>query len=172
MPGHVRTHEPRRGFTILELVVVLAALSLIASVAIPAYFARPAVTLDNAARLLARDLRETQNRAALYEEPLYLRFAEGGTGYRVTDARGESLVSPYGAGEYRRHYPVDAVFRGVEVVSAEPRDVVFDREGRPRVPVTVRLAYRGEERTLTMTPVSGRIAIEGLARPWRDGPTR
>ena len=79
----------RGAFTILELLVLLAVLSAVASLGIPAYFSRPAVTLDSAAKLLAKDLREVQNRAALYEEALMIRFDEDGHGYAATICAGE-----------------------------------------------------------------------------------
>ncbi len=78
----------------MELLIVLALLSFTASVGIPAYFARPSITLDNAARLLAKDLRNVQNRAALYGEQLEIRFDEEGSGYAATERFGESLISP------------------------------------------------------------------------------
>ena len=122
MKRRVRPHRPcaaslRGAFTILELLVLLAAVSVVASVGIPAYFSRPAVTLDSAAKLLAKDLREVQNRAALYEEALMIRFDEDGQGYAATDRRGQPLLSPYGRGPFVRDYDIDAVFRGVRVES-------------------------------------------------------
>lgn len=156
--------RPKGGFTILELIVLLVALTVVASVGIPAYFGRPSVTLEGAASLLAKDLREVQSRAALYEEELWLRFDEDGTGYRVTDRSGEPLVSPYGVGPYLRDYPIDAVFRGVNIANvtpAEPGSVVFSPEGMPRDSVSVIVEYQGEQREVTIRERSGMIAIEG-----------
>lgn len=156
-----RRHQ---GFTILELMILLVALTVVASVGIPAYFGRPSVTLEGAASLLAKDLREVQNRAALYEEELWIRFDDEGTGYRVTDGIGEPLISPYGIGPYLRDYPIDAVFRGVKIVDvrpAEPRSVVFSPEGMPRDSLTVTIEYRGERREVAIRERSGTITIEG-----------
>jgi prepilin-type N-terminal cleavage/methylation domain-containing protein len=158
----------RAAFTILELIVVLTVLSIVASVGIPAYFGRATVTLDNAAKLLAKDLREVQNRAALYEETLWVRFEADGTGYRVTDDSGDALVSPYGNGDYLRDYPLDAVFLGVEIPRREPEAVAFDASGRPLTSLSVTLTFEGEERTVTMREQSGLIAIDGLDEPWID----
>ncbi|MEM9381911.1 MAG: type II secretion system protein [Planctomycetota bacterium] len=162
----------RRGaFTIFELMLVLAVLSVMASIGIPAYFARPAVTLDNAARLLARDLREVQNRAALYEEQLEIRFDLRGHSYRATDSRGEPLLSPYGDGPFVRNYPLDAVFRGVEitsVVAGADDTVAFDPTGRPRTALAVVLTFEDETRAVMLRAGSGLIAIEGLDDAWVD----
>lgn len=166
-----RAASKRAGFTIVELLIILALLSFTASVGIPAYFSRPSVTLDNAARLLAKDLREVQNRAALYEEGLMIRFAEDGSGYSATDRAGELLISPYGVGEFRRHFPVDAVFRGVTVLSVSAggdRAVSFSQRGQPTEAAKIVLAFRGEERTVLIRERSGLLAIDGLDEPWVD----
>ena len=169
------TRAPRSGrrsaFTIFELMLVLVVLSVMASVGIPAYFSRPAVTLDNAARLLARDLREVQNRAALYEEQLEIRFDLSRNAYRATDSSGEPLLSPYGNGPFVREYPLDAVFRGVEITSmqAGPDDTVaFDPTGRPLTGLQVVLTFEDERRTVMLRAGSGLIAIEGLDEAWVD----
>ena len=159
------------GFTILELLILLTLLSAAACWGIPAYFGRASVTLDNAARLLAKDLREIQNRAALYEEELWLRFEVDGTGYRGTDRTNEPLISAYGTGSFLRDYPVDAVFRGVTIESVTPKDpgaAIFDASGRPRGPLEVTLAYAGETRTVSLRERSGLISIDGLDEPWID----
>lgn len=158
-------HRKRAGFTIFELLVLLVALSAVASFGIPAYFGRPTVTLDNAVRLLAKDVHEIQNRAALYEEQLWIRFESDGTGYRMTDRMEEPLISPYGDAAFARNYPVDAVFRGVKIESVTPKEpgaVVFDARGRPLGEVTVVLAYRGARRTLSVHKRTGLISIDGI----------
>ncbi len=167
-----RGTAPRRsGFTIIELLIVLALLSFTASVGIPAYFARPSVTLDNAAKLLAKDLREVQNRAALYEETLEIRFAEDGSGYAATDRSGQALISPYGMGDFLRYYPGDAVFRGVGIKSVNAggdRVITFSAEGRPVEAAEIILEFRGEERAVLIRERSGLLAIDGLDEPWID----
>lgn len=161
----------RRGFTIVELLVVLTFVSIVASVGIPAYFSRATITLDNAAKLLARDVREVQNRAALYKEPLRIDFAEEGTGYRANDTSGKALVSPYGDGDFQRHYPLDAVFRGVTIESVTtvgPKAVVFDSRGHPQARVEVVIAFQGETRLVQIHAGSGLISIDGLDEQWLD----
>ena len=167
--GRSRTRRP--GFTIVELLVLLVVVSAIASIGIPAYFSRPSVTLDSAAKLLARDLREVQNRAALYEEPLMIRFAEDRLGYSATDRNGQPLLSPYGSGAFVRAFAVDAVFRGVKIESirsATGGQISFDARGRPSKSAAVVLTFGGESRTVILRSGSGLISIQGLDQPWVD----
>jgi len=163
--------EPRRGFTILELLIILALLTITASVGIPAYFARPEVTLDSAARLLASDMREIQNRAALYRTPLSLEFATGGGGYSGFHANGDPLTSPYEDGPYVRVYDADAVFQGVRVVevqSPEGDRVSFTPRGLSAATASVVLSFDGETRTVRIRKGSGLVEITGLEDPWFD----
>lgn len=159
------------GFTIVELTIVLVLLSMTASIGIPAYFSRPTITLDNAAKLLAKDLREIQNRAARYQEQLEIRFPKDGSGYAATDRMGEPLISPYGVGDFRRHYPIDAIFRGVtikKVRAGGDRAISFSPEGRPLESAEVVIEFRGEQRTVMIRGRSGLLAIDGLNEPWID----
>ncbi|MEL6430563.1 MAG: hypothetical protein AAFU73_01620 [Planctomycetota bacterium] len=168
----LRPHRARSvraaGFSLLELIVLLTVLTAVASVGIPAYFGRASVTLDSAAELLAKDLREVQSRAALYQEELVVRFEPDGTGYRMVDVIGSNLVSPYGKGEYARDYPVDAVFRGVEIERAEPREMRFGPAGHPLSALAVVVRYKDEVRTVRMGLERSVITIEGMDEPWID----
>jgi prepilin-type N-terminal cleavage/methylation domain-containing protein len=167
----LRRNTRRGGFTILELAVVLVVLAVLSSFTIPAWFDRPEITLDNAARLLARDLREVQNRAALYQTKLWMRFDDDGGGYAATSEEGSVLLSPYGARPFERRFDRDAIFRGVRI---ESRDlggleaVEFTGRGTARQGARFVVTYRGEQRILRMRPYSGIIAIDGLADPWVD----
>ncbi len=51
------------------MLIVLAAMAVVAGLAIPAYFGKHGITLDNGARLLARDLRVAQNMASFEGQP-------------------------------------------------------------------------------------------------------
>src|SRR5690606_25726658 len=73
--------HPRRGFTVLELAVALALITLVAVLAIPAFYGRPEVTLDRAALLLARDLRIAQNEAVRWSGDVHFDFLAEGQGY-------------------------------------------------------------------------------------------
>jgi Tfp pilus assembly protein FimT len=165
------TSATLRGFTILELLIILALLTITASVGIPAYFARPAVTLDSAARLLAADMREVQNRAALYRLPLMVEFPEDGTGYRGVKENGEPLHSPYTDGPFVRVYPADAVFEGVRVLavrSPQGDRVAFSPRGLAAATASIVLGFDGETRTIRIRKDSGLVEIDGLEDPWFD----
>lgn len=150
---------------------LLVIISVIASVAIPAWFGQPQVTLDSAARLLAQDLREVQNRAAYHFRELEIRFAENGDGYACFDSDGEPLRAPVGKANYLRKYSHDAVFRGVEVTEVavgDDRTVRFDPRGMLESGGHIELSYGGETRVVHIETGTGLLRIEGLAEPWVD----
>lgn len=168
-PGSARAR--RSGFSILELAIVLALLTVAAAIAIPLFYGRASITLDNAAILLARDLRAAQNAAVFRERDIVLQFLPDGDGYRVYDEFGVMLPNPTGGGEFRRKYSQDGVFEGVELEFLEVapnRSVHFTPDGLALHGVELHLRFEGERRKLSLEPTTGLVTIEGLRRSWHD----
>lgn len=163
--------DARRGFTILELVVALTLLSVVASLAVPAYFERSEVTLENACILVARDLRAAQNRAAYMGEPSVFSFDVARNGYEVRDEFGTTLRNPATGEPFLRGFAFDGVFEGVRLESAHFGDdatLVYDRRGVAREEGTVVLTFHGDRRVLRVEAPSGAITIQGSSSGWSD----
>ncbi len=162
----------KRAFSIAQIAITLTLLALVSSLAIPAWFGRSSVTLDNAAIVMARDLRNAQNRAAFERRPTHLVFGEDGSGYRVIDESGSPVPAPLGPGDYVRSFGRDAVFRGVRVESArfsgipvakyDSRGALVGGEGE------VVLSFAGDSRTLRVDSRTGLIQLEGMHEAWID----
>ena len=172
MPTSTRSfaNSPRRaGISLGGVIASLAVVALIAGIAIPTFFARHAVTLDNAAILLARDLRSVQNRAAHLGQTTTLRFDEHG--WRAFDALGRPLQRFGSQERIERRLDADAVFEGVTLESLSfgaDSAVRFDAAGRPDRGGSLEIVYRGERRRLILSPGDGHLVLEGLERPWSD----
>lgn len=166
------TPPPRaRAFSLLELAVALALITAAAAIAIPLFYGRPEVTLDNAAILLAHDLRAAQNHAVHQRAAVRVEFFEDGSGYRALLADEEPMPNPSGAGPLARRYSADGVFEGVHVERVrlgEGRTARFTPDGSAELGGEITLGYRDQLRRVTLQEGSGLVAIEGLERPWSD----
>lgn len=154
--------SPTPRFTLLGLVLVLVGIAATSAVVVPWWFGRAEVTLEAAARLLAEDVHDVQNRAALRGERLELRFAPDGSGYRATTAIGDDLESPMANGPFERHYPRDAVFRGVEIVRTrfEGGDrLAFGRAGECLWAGEIELAFEDERTTVRIEADTGIVRV-------------
>lgn len=148
----------RRAITIVEVLILLMTITLIACIAITAFFKRPEVTLDSAVELLMEDMLIAKNRALVTHSPVSVSFYDDGRGYEVRDRSGKLLPSPAGKGEFTRDYDYDAVFEGVSIVHVEfgdDRALTFDRSGMTLEDGYLVVEFRGETRTVEMTREGG-----------------
>ncbi|MEQ1891522.1 MAG: prepilin-type N-terminal cleavage/methylation domain-containing protein [Planctomycetota bacterium] len=168
MPGR---SPSRDGFTLLELLAVLLVMSLAAAFTVKHYFAQTDVTLENAAILLARDLRAAQHRSLLLNEPSLVLFLPDGAGYVVTDKQGNVALNPMTDEPFVRSYPDDGVFDGVKVLAAasgDDRTLEIDKRGMPSEGLEVTLGFEGDERVLILEGKSGAITLVGSSSGWVD----
>ena len=63
-----------RAFALVHFASFLAISTLLAAIAIPAWFSQGDVTLERAATLMARDLRGVQNHAVITGENIHIDF--------------------------------------------------------------------------------------------------
>ena len=166
IPGRMRS-----GFTIVELLAALMAISVAAAIVIPAHFSQGSVTLENAAILFARDVRAAQNRSAYLGLPSRIEFLADGEGYQATDWRGEVVRNPRTEEPFVRKYGENAVFEGVRIVAVDvgPGSALrFTGRGRALDGGRVTLAFGGEERVVDFETGTGEIRILGSTSGWRD----
>ena len=160
---------PRRERSGISLLVVVATLTLIAAIAavvIPAVFRRGDITLDNAGRLLARELRAAQGWAAHHGHPVTFVFEASGDGYRVVDHLGEVIVRSDPPGTFERRYSSDAVFEGVRISAVDfgpERAVTFAADGGVSRGGSVTVTFKDEQLTVTVSAPTGSVAITGLS---------
>ena len=143
-------------------------LSVLATLAVPAYFDRHEITLEKAAVLLARDLRAAQNRAAIWREPLTFQFERAG--YRVLHEDGSVADGPLGR-PFVRDYARDAVFEDVWVEHASFGDdavLLFRDDGEAAEAGDVVLERNGHRRHLRVRRRTGHVSILDSTSGFRD----
>jgi hypothetical protein len=171
---HEQRRDSRKGprhLSLGALTLSLASLTIFSLIAIPTFYARPAVTLDNVTILLAHDLRHAQNEAAILQVDTQVVFRENGDGYELLTKTGKPLPNPVGGGDLFRKYSRDAIFEGVRITSVdglEENALRFGANGFCLGRADIELHYEGEVRVLHIAKNSGMIEIEGLHRPWSD----
>jgi hypothetical protein len=109
----LESRRPLRGVSLLTILVSLALDAAVAMVAIPAYFGSADVTLDAAVRLLDRDVRALQNRAALSRAAGRLVF--DADGWKAVGLDGSTLTAVSDDSPIERHFSRDGVFEGVTI---------------------------------------------------------
>lgn len=162
MGGSGRKRTGMRGFTILELLLALTAVTVVGTLSIWAFFSRGEVTLDSAARLLVEDLNRARTRAAFSHSPVAVVFDADGGGYRILEEAGDPTRQP----DNGRRYDIDAVFEGVciETVSGgDRRRLVFDATGSIARASRVVLSYASETRMVELQAGLGTIGIPDSA---------
>ncbi len=161
----------RKAFTIPELLAAVMFIAVIASVAIPIYFGRSEITLENACVLLARDLRTAQNNAAYTGRQMIVSFDEDGGGYHVFDESGALVQNPRTDLPFERRYDSDAVFRGVHVRMVDfgkDRSLSFGPRGFAKEKGHVILTFGDDTRELFVSRDTGEVTIIGSTSNWSD----
>jgi len=169
------TRGPRAGVSLLAVLIALVTIAAAAAIAIPAFFERRGVTLENACRTLARDLRAAQHRAAYLG--VDVRFELEQDGYRALDPQGRVVARSGGKDLLERRFSRDGVFEGVTLESihfGDDQAVLIDRRGTSTESGSVRVAFRGESRRLRLERSSASIYLADPGepgdsdRPWED----
>ena len=159
----------RRGFTVLELLVTVVLLSLVAATSVRCYFAQANVTLENAAILLAYDLRAVQHRSTYTGETSHLRFSEEGDSYHVEDSTGKMVMNPQTSDPFERIYSKDGVFRGVRITKVDAggdRTLDYDTHGWPVEDLEVTLSYNGSTRVVQFERRTAKLTLLGSTSGW------
>ena len=161
-----------RGFTLVELVLVITILGILALVAVPSRNPADEVSLRAAARRLASDLRYAQGQSIARRVRHGVRFDLGEKSYAVVaTGRGEPIEDPAARGHALEvSFANTASAHGVTLVSASFNglpEVSFDYFGVPgdvsarelRRPGLVVLASGGLTATVEVAPGTGKVTV-------------
>ena len=159
----------RTGVSLVAVLVTLSVIGAIAVLAIPTFFERHEVTLENACKLLGRDLRSAQNRAAFLREQALFELHEDGwqvvTADGVPLGRSEAGQATYAEDDViRRVFSVDGVFEGVRITSIELGEdgaISIDRRGLTDDGGSIVIEFNGESRKLEIDRGTGAITVPG-----------
>lgn len=156
----------QRGFTLIELVMILTLLSILAAVAIPRFSSYGAIKQDNAVLKIASDIRYAQNMATTTQQRSRVSFAANG--YTINScANYTSSTCTCAAWSAVKTTDLSADYSGV-TISSTVSLLEFDSLGRPydgggscvnSVPATITVQYSGEaDKTVTVQTQTGMVS--------------
>lgn len=156
----------RSGFTLIELVIVMAILTVVGSIALPRYTNSVSKhRVDAAARRIAADLSFTQRRARISSSTLKISFDPAHAKYTMSNEAGTRVG-------YDLRVVAEAGASGVVDLSAEPyvaiilsanfgddAIIVFDGFGLPDSGGSVVVQVANHKKTITVDAEAGKPAV-------------
>jgi type II secretion system protein H len=162
MPAFKTHRRFRRGFTIIEVLVIIVIAALLAAVAIPRYGnALNNFSADAAARRIAADLALAQSMARNTGFPQTVTFQASSKQYQILgytdpDRPGTTYTVTLSAEPYRAQLSSVSLTKAGSNVT----QITFDRYGFPDASGFVEVAVGAVTKRVTLDATSGRTSIQ------------
>ena len=162
-------HISNRGFTLIEVLVIVVILSIVGMVAIPMMGSTAITELKAAANMVSADLEYAKSIAIAKGQIYSVQFDTGAESYRVKDQNGSTITHPVNGVDYVVDFSADSRIDQVTISSVNfdsTNEVKFDYLGNPLngnddslSSGTVTLEAGGQTMTIEVEPVTGYISI-------------
>lgn len=154
-------HEPRSGFTLLELLIVMVILAIAAAMVIPNISSGKDLEATSAARLITADLEYAQNMAITHQEPVTVTFSVSSESYTLSNTSGP-LIHPMTKTAYTIALASQQGFSGLDIVSANfggSDTVSFDEIGTPSNAGSVTVQSGASRYRIDVAAATGRVTV-------------
>ena len=168
-----------RGFTLIEILVVVVILGIAAAIVVPAIGSRSDLKATSAARMLMADLIYAQNRSIAQQKTHYVRFDKTTESYEVLEEISPATVithpvelgpfivvlGPNGPSSSIKDVEIDdAVFDGKNILAFDELGTpyAYDAATKTKSPMTtgsVRLKCKDFTMSVVVEPFSGELRI-------------
>jgi prepilin-type N-terminal cleavage/methylation domain-containing protein len=163
-------HTSWRGFTLVEVIIVVVILSIAAMMAIPMMSSAGSVQIRSAAEAIAADLEYAKSMAISRQQNYGIIFDPGNDKYDVVNQSGAVVPHPVKRGfPYTINFRSDSRLNKVDLVTAnfdgwtgikfDYLGSPYDGSGSPLNSGTITLQADGRTVTITVEPVTGFISI-------------
>lgn len=160
-----------RGFTLVELIIVIAIISIAALTAIPMMSSAASMQIKSAANMVAADLEYAKSMAISRAQNFSVVFDVAADSYRIEDQYGNVLQHPVKKGfNYVIDFQNDGRLNKVDIISVDfdtTSEVKFDYLGSPYNGGNtalnsgiITLQAGGTTTTVTVEPVTGFVSIQ------------
>jgi len=159
-----------RGFTLIELVMVIVIVGILAVIAVPRFESFYAIKLDGATKKVVSDIRYAQQLAIARHEDYRVVFDVANNNYevrRVSD--GSFATDPFTRADFIVNFNTDAQYKGIRISNTNFGGTLqFDWQGIPRdgngtaltSEGSISFSYQGNNRTIYITPDTGRVRLQ------------
>ncbi len=160
----------RHGFTMIEMVVVMAILAIAAAIVVPMMSSAGAMQVRAAVNMVAADLEYAKSMSVSRGQRYSVVFDKTNETYRIIDDSGTTIPHPIKKGflytiNFRADSRLsqvdifDANFDGTDRVSFDYMGSPFNGTGTPLNSGVVTLRAGGVTRTINVEPVTGYVSI-------------
>lgn len=160
-----------KGFTLVEIIIVVVIMSIAALVAIPVLTSAADLQIKSAANVIAADLEHVKSLAISRQKIYSVVFDSSTNSYEVLDSDLNVVSHPTkSSGLFTVSFPSESRLSNVDIVSADfdlDETVLFNYLGTPMnssgtdlVSGVITLETKGNTMTVTVEPVTGYITIQ------------
>lgn len=161
-----------KGFTIIELVMVIVIVGILAALAVPRFESFYAIKLNGAVKKVVSDIRYVQQLAISRHETYKIIFDTGLDKYEVRRVSDNSFAKdPFSRTDFVVNFNTDPQYKGINLSSAAfggTAILQFDWQGIPQngsgtnlsSDGQARLEYHNNSLTIYVTPQTGRARVQ------------
>lgn len=157
------TQRGANGFTMTELIVVIALLGVASAVAIPLFSGNTAHYAQTAARSISHDIQYAQDLAVTTQSPITLSITSSGYEYSLKDNSGAILTHPVDRKPFTVNFQDDPNISRltIDVNFGGATEVVFDAFGTPNTGGTITLSHSSmaSDVVLTLHAATGSVTV-------------
>ncbi|MEM6459759.1 MAG: GspH/FimT family protein [Planctomycetota bacterium] len=164
----MRTSRARRGYTLVEVLLVVLILSIISAMVVPSMLSAGQLGVQAAARHLVADLLYAQNEAIAQQAPRQVVFDAANDRYQLNDEFGNTLDKDWVSGSaspYVIDFTADDRFMGVSIVAVDFNGgsaVTFDDLGGPDTGGSVTVRFDNQRYRIDVAEFTGRVTVTKL----------
>jgi prepilin-type N-terminal cleavage/methylation domain-containing protein len=157
-----------KGFTLIELVMVLVLAGILAALAIPRFDSFYSIKLDGCAKKIAADVRYSQQMAVSRHSSSRIVFNIASDTYSaeeqlVTGGPWSGLKDPFTRYNLTMNFNSDPQYRGIDIVAANfasSNTLQFDWQGVVVSGGSITLNYQGNARTIIVANNTGKVSLQ------------